>query len=66
MILVNNRDKIEWRDGVTIQDILDEMNYTYTMITIHIDDVFVEDHDYDTTIVKDGANVSIFHLAHGG
>ena len=34
MILVNNRDKVEWREGMTVQDVLDAMKYDY-QITWH-------------------------------
>lgn len=66
MIIVNNRDKIEWHKEITIQDILDELNYTYPLITIHVNEVFVPEEDYQTYLVADEADVSIFHLAHGG
>ncbi len=66
MILVNDRDKIEWRDGMTVQDVLDAMNYSYSLITVTVNDQLVSRDDYDEFEVPDDANVTIFHLAHGG
>lgn len=66
MIVVNDRDKIEWHEGITIQDILDKMNWTYSLITVSINGEIVPKEDYDTFIINDNSQISIFHLAHGG
>ena len=66
MILVNNRDKVEWREGMTVQDVLDAMRYDYALITVTIEGTLVPEHDYDTCTVADGSKVGVFHLAHGG
>ncbi len=66
MITINNRDKLEWRDGMTVQALLDEMGYSYTLITVTVDDRLVPEEDYDHFTIQDGAEVGVFHLAHGG
>jgi len=66
MIVVNNRDTVPWRDGMTVQDVLDAMGFDYALITVTVDDTLVPDHDYATRRVEDGARVGVFHLAHGG
>jgi thiamine biosynthesis protein ThiS len=66
MILINNRDKIEWKDGMTVSDVLDAMGYSYVLITVTINGELVDEEDYDHTAVPDGADVGVFHLAHGG
>ena len=66
MITINNRDKLEWKEGMTIRNLLEEMGYSYTLITVTVDDLFVSEEDYDHFVIKDGANVGVFHLAHGG
>jgi thiamine biosynthesis protein ThiS len=66
MILVNDRDKIEWREGMTVQGVLDAMNYSYSLITVTVNDELVSRDDYSEFEVPDSANVTIFHLAHGG
>lgn len=66
MIIINNRDKLSWYEDMTIQDILDEMNYIYPLITIHVNEVLIPTCDYQSFIVEDEAKISIFHLAHGG
>jgi thiamine biosynthesis protein ThiS len=66
MIRINNRDEIEWREGLTVQNLLDEMGYSYTLITVTVDDRLVPEEDYDHFTIHDGADVGVFHLAHGG
>ncbi len=66
MLTINNRDKLDWRAGMTVQDVLDAMGYTYTLITVTVDGTLVPKEDYATCAVPDEADLSIFHLAHGG
>ncbi len=66
MITINNRDKIEWKEGMTVQGLLDEMGYSYTLITVTVDDHLVPEEEYDSLVIEDGASVGVFHLAHGG
>lgn len=66
MIIVNDRDRVEWREGLTVQDLLDDMGYSYVLITVTVNDALVAEHDYSHVAVPDGARVTVFHLAHGG
>ena len=66
MIIVNNRDKIEWKKGITINDILKIMKYNYSMISVMIDEKYIDDEDYDTTVIDDNTSIGIFHIHHGG
>lgn len=66
MILVNNRDPVEWREGMTVQDVLDEMGYTYVIITITVNGKYVDPDDYQSTQVPDNADFKAIHIHHGG
>lgn len=66
MITVNNRDKVEWRKGMTVQDLLDVMGYDYVLITVTVDGELVPEEAYATRRLEDGSEVGVFHLAHGG
>ena len=66
MVLVNNRDKIEWSRGMTVRDVLNQMKYTYSLITVSVNGKLVLKEDYDYHKVPDEADVKVFHLAHGG
>jgi len=66
MITVNNRDKLAWRAGMTVRDVLTTMNYTYRLITVTVNGILVPKEQYDTYQIPDEAQVTVFHLSHGG
>jgi len=66
MIIINNRDKLDWKEGMTVQDVLDQMNYSYSYITVTVNEKLVPEEDYNLFIIKNNDNVGVFHLAHGG
>ena len=66
MITVNG-DKLDWREGMTVQDVLDAKNYTFRMISVWIDGKAVERRDqYATTPVPDDSVVQVIHNISGG
>ena len=65
-MIVNNRDRVDWHEGMTIQDVLDALGYTYVLITVTVNGELIAKDDYATHTVPDHSEVSVFHLAHGG
>lgn len=66
MIIVNDRDKVEWRENLTVRQLLDRLNYRYSLITVTVNGELVPKEDYEDHIIPDNAEVTVFHLAHGG
>ncbi len=66
MLTVNDRDKIEWKEHMTVNDVLEAMRYNYALITVTVNEQLVPEDEYETFPVPDDARVQIFHLAHGG
>lgn len=66
MLIVNDRDRIEWKEGMTVQDVLDILNYDYALMTVTVDGVLVPEDEYSIHVLTDGASLAVFHLAHGG
>ncbi|MGD2178171.1 MAG: sulfur carrier protein ThiS [Anaerolineae bacterium] len=66
MIRVNNREEIEWREGMTVSDLLEHLNYTYHHIIVTVNGELVRREFYDTHIVPDRADVKAIHLIAGG
>ena len=66
MVIVNNRDKLDWRPGMTVQDVLKAMNYDYALIVVSVNGVTVDKEAFATHPVPDSADVQVIHLAHGG
>jgi thiamine biosynthesis protein ThiS len=66
MVTINNRDRLEWREGMTVRELLDQLGYTYVLITVTVNGALVAEEDYGSHLVPDQAEVTVFHLAHGG
>jgi sulfur carrier protein len=66
MLTINNRDRIDWRPGMSVKDVLDAMGYDYALITVTVNEELVPEEEYLLRLVPDEAKVTIFHLAHGG
>lgn len=66
MITVNKLHTLEWREGLTVRDVLRALNYTYTHIFVVINEQVVRHDAYDTTPIPDEADVRVVHLIAGG
>ncbi len=66
MILVNQRDTVQGRDGLVGRDVMNAMTWSYVLGVGTVNGEHVEEDDYDTYPVPDDADVRIIHIAHGG
>ncbi|MGB3976890.1 MAG: sulfur carrier protein ThiS [bacterium] len=66
MITVNNRDTLEWKPGMTVRDVLNEMGYIYVLIVVSVNGLLVNENEYDTWLVPDNASIRAIHIHHGG
>ena len=66
MLIINDRDKLDWREGMTVQDLLDAFGYNYVLITITVNGTLVPREEWARYRIPDEAAVGVFHLAHGG
>lgn len=55
-----------WQEGMTVQDALDLMNYTFIMLVVKINGRVVLRADYGSTLIPNGAEVLVIHLISGG
>ncbi|MBU1413947.1 MoaD/ThiS family protein, partial [Myxococcota bacterium] len=51
---------------LTVQDVLDHLKYSYSLITVSLGEDVIEPEHYADTTVPDGCAMTVFHLAHGG
>lgn len=65
MIEVNG-EKMAWREGMTVRDVLLERRFRFPLLIIRIDGVLVPREAYDRTEVPDGSVVDVLHLMSGG
>ena len=66
MIRVNNQYEVEYRPGITVQDVLDALKFSFRMIVVKVDGRVVLRKDFATTEVPDGADMQAIHLISGG
>ena len=66
MILVNNRDKIAWQPGMTVQTLLEVCRYTSPHIHVFVNDELVPKAAYETRPIEDGDEVRVLHMIAGG
>ena len=65
-ITVNQRDVVAWRFGMTVSDLLREMNFTFPRVIVSINSTLVPHDACETTTIPAGANVRVIHLMAGG
>jgi sulfur carrier protein len=66
MIRVNNRDELEWEEGLTVSALLERKRFTYPHIIVTIDGRVIPREEYATCVIPDGSNVRVVHLIAGG
>ncbi len=66
VIRVNGQYEVEWRPGMTVQDLLDALKFSFRMIVVKINGQVVLRPDFATTPVPDGEQVDAIHLVSGG
>ncbi len=66
MIRVNNRDEIEWQEGLTVSGLLELFRYTFPDIIVKINGELVRREEYPTRLIPDGADVRVIHMIAGG
>ncbi len=66
MIRVNDQYEVPWQPGMTVQDVLDALKFTFHMIVVKIDGRVVLRKDFATTEVPEDCEIQAMHLISGG
>ncbi len=66
MIRVNEQYDVSYVPGMTVQDLLDALKFSFRMIVVKVNGQVVLRRDFATTQVPDGAEVQAIHLISGG
>ena len=66
MIRVNNQYEVAWRPGMTVQDVLDELRFSFRLIAVRLNGQPVLRPDYATTLVPEDADMQAIHMIGGG
>jgi sulfur carrier protein len=66
VILVNNRDKVAWEEGLTVSALLERFRYTFPHIIVKVNGEVVPREEYPARTIPDDADVWVIHLIAGG
>lgn len=66
MIRINDQYEVEHWPGMTVQDVLDALKFSFRMIVVKVDGKVVLRKDFATTEIPDHAKVEAIHLISGG
>lgn len=65
MIEVNGK-KLVWEEGMTVRRVLQLMNYTFPLIIVRVNGELIDNQDWDTALIPQGASVQALHQMAGG
>ncbi len=65
-IILNNREEIFETGDLTISKLLEVKKFTWKMLIIKVNGKVLKRHEYETTKINEGDDVSVFHLITGG
>lgn len=65
MILINGKE-YEWKECLTVQEILNIKKYTFPKIIVKINGKVIHKNEYENTIINNGDEVQVIHLLAGG
>jgi sulfur carrier protein len=65
-VVTVNGQPLDYRDGMSVADVLKARNYIFRMLAVSVNGQFVPRKAYATTIVPDGADVQVIHMISGG
>lgn len=65
-ILLNNREDIIDREQITVAQLLEIKKFSFKMLIIKVNGKLIKRHEHDSVIIKEGDDVSVFHLITGG
>lgn len=66
MILVNDRDSVQWHPEMTVSDVLKAMNYDFALIVVSVNGKIIPVEEYSRHMVPDNADFRAIHIHHGG
>ena len=65
-IHLNNRDEEFEKEQLTINELLEEKNFSFKMLVIKVNGTLVKKNEYETHLINNGDDVMVLHLISGG
>jgi len=61
-----NGELLKYQKDMTVSDVIRAKKYSFPLLIVKIDGVYIPRESYDITPVPDGATLDIIHLISGG
>ena len=65
MIKVNGKD-LAWREGMTVSDLLKDLNDSYSYVMVRINDKQISRPNFESTLIPDNSEVFLVPMVVGG
>lgn len=65
-ITLNNRKETLDATELSVGELLKLKNFTFKMLVVKVNGKVVRKHEYESTMIKDGDEVTVLHLITGG
>ena len=66
MMITLNGKKVPWREGMTVADLLNDLNDSYIYIVVRVNEKQVSRPDFDKALIPDSAEVFLVPMVAGG
>ena len=61
-----NENEIEFRDGMTVKDAMNEVKYTFPMVIVSVNGQHIPKNKLTEHLLNDGDTVKVIHMESGG
>lgn len=65
-IVLNNRKESIDKDSISLSELIEYKNYTFRLLVTKVNGVLVKKAERDTSIIKNGDDVTVLHMISGG
>ena len=65
-ILLNNREETFDADQMTVEELLEQKNFTFKLLVTKINGKLVKKDERRDTVIRDGDDVTVLHMISGG
>ena len=65
-IHLNNRDEEFEKEQLTVNELLQEKNFSFKMLVIKVNGTLIKKNEYESYLINNGDDVMVLHLISGG
>jgi sulfur carrier protein len=66
MAILLNGERTEWREGTTVESLIQEKKFTFPLKNVVLNGRRIARTDYAQTPIQDGDTIDIIHMISGG